>query len=1513
MADNQEKEKTRARQKSKKPKKSSGLSENSKSEQAMIPVVAIGASAGGLEPIEQFFAATPTNSACAFVIIQHLSPDFRSLMDELLARHSSMNIFRITNGMDLQPSCIYLNPPRSVLTVEQNKLKVEEINEQDAVYLPIDLFFQSMAQERGEDSIGLVLSGTGSDGTKGGKSIIDAGGKLLVQDPKTTRFEGMPRSVLGEVACTMTAAPRELAKSVQQLLNNEVLDQIEDSARQPIPDPLSDVLSMLMFSHGTDFLQYKEATIKRRIERRAHMRGIEDINDYRDILTTDTSELLDLYADLLIEVTEFFRDQGAFDELKRKVIPELTADLKDGSNLRVWVPGCASGEEAYSVAILLQEQARKRGIFLRLKIMATDIHIRSMNQASSGIYDESLLKNVPGDIVERYFDCAEGQAQIKPAIRNMVFFSTHDVTRDPPFTRIDLITCRNLLIYLKEDAQEKVMNLLHFSLRKGGYLFLGPSEHIGKISHEFDIVNEKWRIYKKRRDVKLLAADSIFQRTNLTNTVAQANTNSRFFTKPALQSDETIPFKRAHRAALESIVEEHAPPGFLLSMDGSIVHIFGDAAELIPMKSGSFSRLLIDLIRPELKVIVTAAIDHGRSKEFTGFRRAAYIKDEHDNATTYEVSLKPMELPGEAQSFQLLSIEKKRLEKTGDNEVPVLAKDVDVIDSTEILHQRISLLEHNLQSSEESLQSTIEELETSNEELQSTNEELMSSNEELQSTNEELHSVNEELYTVSSEHQRKNEELVERETDLHVLLEESRIGTIHLDENLCLRRYTKNARSVFNILPQDIGRPINHITVRASDQDVIGMVQRVSKEQETQENRIEIDSEFYLLRVMPYKSNDLTAPGVLITVIDVTDLENVRTELSDLGRQYKDILETTESFFVRWDATTHQILYCNEAYALRWQTTPEQLCGENIVKLRTPKYQKIFLQSLEDFKPNETRSVISTDVDLDGNTRSANIFTRAVSADGKTIDSFQSNGSDITESVKYHVAIERLFEISADGSLEYLQKLKQILQVGLDYFELDTAALGSVIGNTYEIVAVSGTSSRGLAKGQSYELSETLTSVFIETDSSLIIQDLASEQWRELERYQSNDVSSYVGATVHTTTGPFGSISFSSEQPRARPFTTQDTDAALIIATWIGSLIGNQEQFDFISSQSDYYKDLYLSIPAMMFLSDADGLIISSSDRLNDKLGLPAGDVSGKNCHQLLSTNDESAFKKAIVDGYADQLPLVFNLPGDIQLEVELNCRIKEIGMLKGVRSVVLTDVSDRNTALRQTIDQNQRLEAANENLNQFAFIASHDLQEPLRKIQQFSSFLQEDLSEDLTGDAKYHLEVVVDASERMSTLIYDLLRYSGASQEEPKIESVSLHDLLDSVQQDLELSISDSNARVEIGKLPVVQGDTALLRQLFVNLLSNSIKYRSPQRPPEIKVSAIENGLTIADNGIGFSNEFEKKIFDPFTRLHSDKEFKGNGIGLAICTTVCAKHHWTITASSEINVGTTFTIMFHQ
>ena len=458
-----------------------------------VRMVALGASAGGLEPFERFFDAMPTNSGLAFVVVQHLSPDFESMMDELLARHSDMTIKRVVHDLPVQPNTIYLNPPRSDMSVEKGVFKLNPRPGNNQLNLPIDIFFASMAEEYKEKSIAVILSGTGSDGTRGASIVHDYGGNVLVQTPNSAKFEGMPRSVIESGYASSISVPSEMPTLIGHILEGRALE--EPGQADIADDPARYAFGLLRDKFGTDFGYYKEATLIRRFERRAQLSG-HSTENYAKRLTTDTDELDALYADLLIDVTSFFRDRKGFEALIEKVIEPLGKKMTHDRQIRVWVPGCSSGEEAYSIAIAFAEYARKHDRPLNLKILATDVHQRSLGAAAQGIYAKSSLGGLTEDQVERYFEKHVDYYQINPNLRRLVVFSQHNLLRDPPFTRIDFVSCRNVLIYFQEKAQEKTLALFHFALTVNGYLFLGPSESLNKLEEEFDLLDRRWNLYR---------------------------------------------------------------------------------------------------------------------------------------------------------------------------------------------------------------------------------------------------------------------------------------------------------------------------------------------------------------------------------------------------------------------------------------------------------------------------------------------------------------------------------------------------------------------------------------------------------------------------------------------------------------------------------------------------------------------------------------------------------------------------------------------------------------------------------------------------------------------------------------------------------------------------------------------------------------------------------------------------------------------------------------------------------
>ena len=531
---------------------------------------------------------------------------------------------------------------------------------------------------------------------------------------------------------------------------------------------------------------------------------------------------------------------------------------------------------------------------------------------------------------------------------------------------------------------------------------------------------------------------------------------------------------------------------------------------------------------------------------------------------------------------------------------------------------------------------------------------------------------------------------------------------------------------------------------------------------------------------------------------------------------------------------------------------------------------------------------------------------------GKTSEDFR-DGVPRSDEALFHNASDVLFRVFSDPDKTNKEKLIYILELGLSYYQLDTAVVSSITGNRYVMNTVLSNAHFPFEEGNALNLSDTPAKIYFGKAAfySGVQDEIETLQYT----HESEQISalSYISSVVETVNGPFGSVCFSSDSARRNNFSPLDERLLVQIAGWLGSLLGAIEQLEFSSAQNEHYRTLFASVPAMMFLCDADGLIISASDQFARQIGLDVEDVPGKVCISQFHVDDRESVRQTIVDGQGAGVPAKLVRGEQADLEVELSVSVKPIGTMQNIRMVIAADVSARNAAFQVVSEQNRLLEVANESLNQFAYVASHDLQEPLRKIQLFSSFLEEDLGGSLENESKDHLDVIVNASKRMSTLIEDLLKYSRTSSTDPEMNLVDLNALVKSILLDLELLINDSGATVDISTLPNVEGNEPLLRQLFTNLIGNAIKYRHTDRKPKVEIfSVVEDdqmSLIVTDNGIGFESQFAEKIFEPFKRLHTNEHYQGTGIGLAICATVCEKHGWKISAIGNEDEGSSFVI----
>lgn len=970
-------------------------------------IVGLGASAGGLEPLEEFFDAMPPDTGMAFVVVQHLSPDFKSHMEELLARHTRMAIHRVEHEMRVEPNSIYLIPPRTEMVIDQGKLLLSDADEERAFAHPIDQFFRSLGSDIGPRAIGVVLSGTGSDGSRGIRSIHDAGGLVIAQD-ETAKFEGMPMNAQSTGAVDLVLSPAAIAETLTRyvrkgLSREQIVKQEQFASRAGGMDR---VFQLLNQQHGLDFSHYKASTVGRRIQRRLELKKIDSLDDYIAQLEIDAAELNDLYKDLLIGVTKFFRDPPAFEILEKSVIPNLFAQAGNQRPIRVWVAGCASGEEAYSLAILLDEEKQRRHSQLEVKIFATDAHHISLHMAANGVYAEDSLSELSQQRRAKYFRKQRDGYHVTRDLRRYIVFAPHNVIRDAPFTQMDLVSCRNLLIYLQPRAQKKALSMFHFALRMGGTLLLGPSETPGEIHDEFEVVDKRWRIYTKRRDVRLpietrLPLESP-ARTLLRASPAPPATSSRV--------DQSL------LSIYDQLLQRHMPPSVLVNESFEILHIFGDAHQYLRLRSGRPSNNLLEIIDEHLKTPVAGALQHAMRKQdvvrYTGVRIPRDGREEN-----LRLTVEPLRDPSTLTTNLHVKFE------AAEPAAPQAVSET-LVDVNDLTEKRVVALESELRYTQENLQATVEEMETANEELQASNEELVASNEELQSTNEELHSVNEELYTVNAEHQRRVEELAQANEDMDNLLATTRVGVIFLDDEFYIRRFTPEIARVFHLVEHDIGRSIEGFARNIRGTSLMDDLREVrASENQKEANVTDRDSTPFLLRIVPYRRGDGVS-GIVLTLIDVASLKQAETEARENAEWMQTILDTTTEGIYGVDMDGN-CTFCNDA-ALRLlgYEKENEVLGKNMHDLVHHSHPDNSSIPIEDCRIyHASRSETTTHVDdevfwrADGTSVPVEYWSRPLFRGGRregAVVTFQ----DISERLRMRTRLEQMgkvFDASHDS------------------------------------------------------------------------------------------------------------------------------------------------------------------------------------------------------------------------------------------------------------------------------------------------------------------------------------------------------------------------------------------------------------------------------------------------------------------------------------------------------------------
>jgi two-component system CheB/CheR fusion protein len=821
-------------------------------------VVGLGASAGGLEALRSFFSAVPEQSGAAFVVIQHLAPDHRSQMVELLATHTRAPVHQIADGMTVQPDHVYIIPPGKCVKIFRGNLLLIDPAKK-APHLPIDQFFRSLAEDRGELAIGIALSGTGSDGTLGVRAIKEAGGMVMVQDEESAKFSGMPDSAGATGLADYILPPNDMARELLKFIRHPFVTRAKGAARKVGDTKLQKILSLIRGETGIDFTDYKQSTVVRRIERRIGVAQLDNPKDYLQFLQQSEQEVAALGRDLLINVTRFFRDREVFAVLWDEILPEIVKRAAEKKTLRVWVPGCATGEEAYSIAMLVQELVTARDEKWDVKIFATDVDKNSIEWAGRGLYPKSIAADVPSELLARFFVEEDGSLRICREIREQIVFAQQNILRDPPFTHVDLISCRNLLIYLRAESQHKIMALLHFALQPAGYLLLGTSETIGDREDAFDTVNLKMRIFKKRTDSTTTLAEA------LNGTLTAAGTHK------VAPAERALPDKTREKNIWEAIsaqlMTEFGTTCLVLNIKDEVLRSFGEPQRFLTMHPGRASLSILKLLPHGLSLALSRALRRAVRERKTVRYSGVRLSDEGE-AGAIDLKVVPLPVEPNQNGTMLVFLQESNAATT--------APKSDEFNLSSESIGRIADLEDDLESTKESLQVATEDKKTAQEELQATNEELLAGNEELQSSNEELESVNEELTTLNAEYQQKIAELIVSNNDLENFLRTSDLATIFLDGALRVRRFTPAVVREIPLHEHDLGRLLTefaHPVITAFAEDLPNIAASGHAFMKTVQTRPGIQ---HLVRITPYRRHGASDRGLVITILDISELQ--RTE-----------------------------------------------------------------------------------------------------------------------------------------------------------------------------------------------------------------------------------------------------------------------------------------------------------------------------------------------------------------------------------------------------------------------------------------------------------------------------------------------------------------------------------------------------------------------------------------------------------------------------------------------------------
>jgi two-component system CheB/CheR fusion protein len=810
--------------------------------------------------LEQFFCHLPASPGAAFVVLSHQSSDQVSLLPELLRRWTPLQVIEVTDGLQVEPNCVYLPPPGTRLSIFHAVLHLMGTGDGKRPVLPIDYFFSSLAQDQQEKAVGMVLSGTGTDGSMGITAIHAESALTMAQEPKSAKYAAMPQNAIATGAVDIIAPATELGKQLCNLLRRRTVTPHVNVFNEEHKREIAKILVYLRDRMGNDFSLYKDNTILRRIQRRMSIHQVDTLSQYFRLLQSEATETEALFHELLIGVTAFFRDPPFFEAVVQKGLPQLLAGKPDGYTFRLWVPACSTGEEAYSLAMLFREYVEQHQRRLTLQVFATDIDSSAIDKARHGLYPEGIANHVNQDRLERFFVQEDGHYRVKPELRDCITFATHNLLKDPPFTRVDLLACRNLLIYLRPETQHRLVALFHYALKPHGLLLLGSAETVDLFTNLFDTLDRQQRLYYRRPGSG--SGSGFVPVTDIPLETAQTGDSPVSRGMPA-----------AHRSSylVESIqtllLDRFGPPAVVVNRQGQVVYIHGRTGDYLEPAPGHANQQIVDMARPELRRSLIAALRMAEKEGGTVVRKGIKVAA-MGKSLRVTLTVTPLYKP-EALEGLLLVVFEPSIGRSVAR--PVMHRPAAGAQDEASAVMELEYTQQQLRRVNEELQLSNEEMKSANEELQSTNEELQSTNEEMETTKEELQSLNEELVTVNAELQSKLEELASTNDDLQNLVNSTEVATVFLDNELRIKRFTPEAARVSRVIASDIGRPFSDIVSTVRYDGLVDDARAVLQTLKYKEREVQaLDERWYLLRIFPYRTSKNLIDGVVLTFIDIS-------------------------------------------------------------------------------------------------------------------------------------------------------------------------------------------------------------------------------------------------------------------------------------------------------------------------------------------------------------------------------------------------------------------------------------------------------------------------------------------------------------------------------------------------------------------------------------------------------------------------------------------------------------------